>query len=430
MVLTPWGSSEDLRSRALSPGPGVSREEAEHNRRQRLYAATVICVAERGYEATTVAHLTETACVSRTAFYAQFRSKQDCFVATVREITRLARMVSQHAFDSQEEWDRRLLSTLEAVTTMVAQQPEVASLIYREAYTAGPDAIASAEASMAAFDEMARQAIAESPERADLPPEVVRAVLGGLHVVVEDHVRTGRSAELPGRTETLWRWALSYETPSTRLRKPRLPSGSPGTPRRILHDPEERVISAVVDTIAEQGYTETTVADIARAAAVSLSTFYAYHDSKEDAFIGALERGRAQAFAAVMPPFQRAPDWEHAVRAGMKAMLGFLAVETSWARIAVEVRAAGDRATAYAQETMQLFSQLLVSGQRSSGDTPGVTRTAIGGAIYWLVTNEIRAGRAERLPELLPLATYVCLAPYVGSDRAAEVANLDAPARG
>ncbi len=428
-ISTPWGSSEDLRSRALDPGPGTTREQAERSRRERLYAATVIRVAEHGYETTTVAHLTETAHVSRTAFYAQFRSKQDCFVATVREIARLSRSVARQAFDSRAAWDQRLLAMLEAIATMVAEQPATATVVFRDAYVAGPEAIAGAESSLAMFDELAHTAIAESPTRADLAPEVVRAVLGGIHFTIEDHVRTGRQAELPEQVPALWRWALAYETPSAGLRKPRLAAGSPGTPRRILHDPEERIMTAVVETIAEQGYGETTVADIARAAAVSLSTFYATCDSKEDAFVAVLERGRAQALAAVAPPFQRAPDWEHAVRAGLKAALGFLAVETSWARVAVEARAAGDRAAAHAQETMRLLSQLLLSGGSAGADVPGVAREAVGGAIYSLVAEEIRAGHAERLPELLPLATYICVAPFAGSERAGEIASLDATTR-
>lgn len=427
--MTPWGDADAIRARALNPGPGVAREEADRNRRERLFAAMVVSVAERGYEATTVAHLTEIARVSRTAFYAQFRSKEDCLIATIDEITRLSHAVVQQAFDSETAWEQRLLAALQAIAAISAQQPEAAALIYRDAYTAGPDAVARAERLQTLFDEMALAAILESPERAELPPEVVRAVLGGLHVVIEEHVRSGKQGDLPGHVPALWQWMLSYRAPDTPLRRPRVPAGSLGTPRRILHDPEERILDAVVDTVADQGYGDTTVADIARAAAVSLSTFYAHFDGKEDVFLRALERGRAQAAAAVMPSFARAPDWEHGVRAGMKAVLGFLAVETGWARVVVAVSSVGERATAYNRESLQMFSQLLISSQGGAGGMPGPTRTAIGGATYTLIADEIRAGRLDRLPELVPLATFLCLAPYVGPERAAEVANADAPAR-
>src|SRR5258708_1082406 len=50
MVRTPWGHSSELRERKLPPGRGTPREEAERNQRERLFAAMVATVAEKGYE--------------------------------------------------------------------------------------------------------------------------------------------------------------------------------------------------------------------------------------------------------------------------------------------------------------------------------------------------------------------------------------------
>lgn len=429
MLATPWGDADDLGARVLPPGPGTAREDVLRNRRERLFAAMVRSVAERGYEATTVANLTEIACVSRSAFYEQFASKQDCFVATVGEIVELGRAATLGAFARDGSWDDRLLAALETIIGLVALQPATARLCYVDAYAAGPEAIASAESSLTDFNEMARGAIAESPERVGLAPEIVAAVMGGFQVVVEDHVRSRREHELPARVPALWRWALSYETPKDPVRKARVPGGPAGTARRIAHDPEERILGAMAETVAERGYGVTTVADVAAAASVSLSTFYAHFEGKEDAFLATLERGRAQAFAAVLPAFQRGSDWPLAVRAGLKALFAFLAVETAWAEIATQVRCAGERAAAYGQETMCLFGELLTPGQEAADDMPGVTRTAVGGAVFALVTAEIANGRVARLPEVVPMATFLALAPFVGSDLAAEVANAETSSR-
>ena len=59
MVRTPWGNADQLRGRMLPPGPGRPREEVARNQRERLFGAMVACVAEKGYEATTVADLLE-----------------------------------------------------------------------------------------------------------------------------------------------------------------------------------------------------------------------------------------------------------------------------------------------------------------------------------------------------------------------------------
>src|ERR1700744_2588385 len=55
MVKTPWGDAARLRDRKMRPGRGTPRAEAERNQRERLFAAMVATVSEKGYEATTVA---------------------------------------------------------------------------------------------------------------------------------------------------------------------------------------------------------------------------------------------------------------------------------------------------------------------------------------------------------------------------------------
>src|ERR1700753_2227793 len=83
MVETPWGDSAKLRDRKLRPGRGTPREEAERNQRERLFAAMVATVAEKAYDATTVADLVKLSGVSRSAFYRHFDDKQACFLAAI-----------------------------------------------------------------------------------------------------------------------------------------------------------------------------------------------------------------------------------------------------------------------------------------------------------------------------------------------------------
>ncbi len=54
---------------------------------------------------------------------------------------------------------------------------------------------------------------------------------------------------------------------------------------------------------------------------------------------------------------------------------------------------------------------------------PTIASEAIGGAIFDLVYDHVRDRDASRLLELLPVLTFVALAPFVGSDAAAAVAN-------
>src|SRR6476469_7852282 len=83
---TPWGDASERRERMLRPGRGMPREEADRNQRERLFAPNVAIVAEKGYEATTVADLVQLSGVSRSAFYRHFEDKQECFLTAAEAL--------------------------------------------------------------------------------------------------------------------------------------------------------------------------------------------------------------------------------------------------------------------------------------------------------------------------------------------------------
>src|ERR1700753_2601247 len=81
MVTTPWGDAGTLRDRKLQPGRRLPPEEVARNQQERLFAALVAVVAEKGYEATRVEDLLELSGVSRSAFYAHFSDKEEGLLA-------------------------------------------------------------------------------------------------------------------------------------------------------------------------------------------------------------------------------------------------------------------------------------------------------------------------------------------------------------
>src|ERR1700749_451675 len=86
IVNTPWGDSGSLRDRKLQPVRGASADEGRRNQRERLFAAMIACVAERGFAATTVEDLVELSGVSRRSFYDYFGDKAECLSAAAAEI--------------------------------------------------------------------------------------------------------------------------------------------------------------------------------------------------------------------------------------------------------------------------------------------------------------------------------------------------------
>ena len=68
--------------RPLPKGPhGLSSEEVIASQRERIFAAIIDAVAEKGYVHTSVADVLAHAKVSRLTFYQLFSDKEDCFVS-------------------------------------------------------------------------------------------------------------------------------------------------------------------------------------------------------------------------------------------------------------------------------------------------------------------------------------------------------------
>jgi AcrR family transcriptional regulator len=424
MTATPWGRSDELRSRKLRPGPGLSRELVAENQRERLFAAVVAVVAERGYVATTVRDLLDLSGVSRSAFYRHFANKQECFLAGFDAIVGRVTADVAEAYARDGSVEDRLLATLQAVADFVVSQPAAARLAFVDYFAVGPEAMDRVEDATTALQQLILAGFRDVPERAGVPPLVIRGVIGGVRKVTHTRLRRGAESELPKLMPAIRDCALAFRTPSTPLRSPR--SGVTPTvvpvPRRSV--PSERIVAAMAETVAAKGYGGTTVAEVAARASTSLSTFYTLFDGKEEAFIAAHEAAVARMLAAAVPAFNRAPDWPHAVRSGLAAFLDATALDESWARLGiVEVLAAGPKAMERRDQAIDMFTAFLQPGLGYASDTDPVVFETIGGAVFNLMFDHIRRCGAHHLPELLPVTTLIALAPFIGTDAAVAVAN-------
>src|ERR1700743_435498 len=104
----------------------------------------------------------------------------------------------------------------------------------------------------------------------------------------------------------------------------RLPRGRHGLlPQFVARNQRERLIAALMLTLAEVGYQKTTVSMIGRRAAVSKSDFYKHFDSKDEcslaAYDSAVERIRGTVVEACAPI--PTAEWSARVHAGVGALL-------------------------------------------------------------------------------------------------------------
>lgn len=429
MVRTPWGDADRLRERMLRPGPGLSREEVAKNQRERLFGATVACIADKGYEETTVADLLELSGISRSAFYEHFRDKEECFLATFDGISDQAMELVRQELEKQNgSWEGRARAALDRTFETIVNQPAAASLCFDGVYTAGEPGRKALEAASEKFDAVVGKTVAKINDGEELPKEMVHGLLGGAQAVIQAQLRRDEPEALPNLADDLLEWALSYRPPPTRLRlsgrRPRLEDAHP--PPFVAYSQAERIMRALAACASERGYPAVTIAEIAARASISQATFYSHFADKDAALLAALDSAAGQMLGVVMPAARRAPDWPCSVRAAIGALCSFGAAEPELACLAaVESYAAGPVTVGPRDLTIAKVRKLLEPGYRLAPQTKPLVADAVIGAIWALLYDRICRDGPKALPQVAPLASYMALAPFIGAEQAAEIANGD-----
>jgi AcrR family transcriptional regulator len=428
MVITPWGDSSKLRDQKLPPGRATPAEAVRESQRMRLFAALVAAVEAKGYERARVADLLTLSGVSRKAFYELFSSKQDCLLEAVEALIELTIVPVLSAIDKPPGMERAR-DAFGAFIDSVAAQPAAARMCVVEIYAAGPRAVAVADRAMDAAAKLMEQALDQMPGRESMPPEIARAMVGGLRKIMHKRLYRHEEAELLELVPEMWNWGLTYLPPPQPLRQPR--GRRPRQPRPLEeYEPSERILRALAAAVAKNGYPATKLSEIATRASISLSTFYEYFDGKEEAMRAAVDSGSAQMLAAMLPAFRRATDWPESIRLTYEAMFAWAASEPDYAQLgAVEVYAAGRRALEQRDQVMEGLEALLGTGYELAPNTSPIAAEAIGGAIYALIYDQVKSGGPASLPQIGPLATYITLAPFLGAEQACAVANRDGRGR-
>ena len=424
MVRTPWGDAASLRERKLRPGRGTPRKEAERNQRERLFAAMVATVAEKGYEATTVADIVKLSGVSRSAFYKHYEDKQACFLAAIEAMVEptFAKLTGDESVAPGMERMRKAFETLIAT---IVEQPAAAKMCVVEVYAAGEEGARLVDWMMDRSTEVLAGLLEQVPERKGMPVELVRAIVGGIQKAIHKRLYRGQEQDLVGLTDQLWDWIFSYPVPPGPLKatRRRTVKAVPFEERQAQSSPPERILRALAAVVAEKGYPDTTVAEIVERAQTSQRTFYEHFKNKEDAIVAALDSGSAHMLAAALPAFRRAPDRPHAVHDTQEAMFCFGAEEPEYARLGgVEMYAAGKRALDQREVVTEGMEGLLSPGYELKPQTPQIAAEAIGGALYSLLYDHVNKKGPETLPDLVPTLVYVTLAPFLEAEEAYEVA--------
>jgi len=175
---------------------GFSREQVAHNQRERLIAGLATAVAQRGFQAVTITHITKEARVSRRVFYANFEGKEECFLAAFEVVVAHIRELASEATAEVEGWPQQALAASRAVLAFLAAEPDLARLCLVESQSAGP--IVSARLYEAAHEvaPLLEQGRTERPAGRELPPTTEESTIGALVMLASRKVAAGEASQL------------------------------------------------------------------------------------------------------------------------------------------------------------------------------------------------------------------------------------------
>src|SRR4051794_10104453 len=140
----------------------------------------------------------------------------------------------------------------------------------------------------------------------------------------------------------------------------KLPPGRHGLPRQfVLHNQRARLVEAATEVFGTSSFGEARVADVLERAAISRETFYEQFADKEACFLPAYAPAAPRARAAVRPAPRERDRRDDGVRAGIEALLRFLADEPELARLlVVEVTGAGPTAMRRRNQAVRAFAAM------------------------------------------------------------------------
>lgn len=180
-----------------------------------------------------------------------------------------------------------------------------------------------------------------------------------------------------------------------------------------------RIMDAMAELTAEQGYEATKIADIVRRAGVARKTLYDNFDGKEEVFLGAFDSAVDEIAGQIEEVCAAAGrEWVDQLTAGLRAFLGYVAEKPAIARMClVEAMSATPASAARYDAALERLVELMRRRAPTDSGLPETTEETLVGGVAWILHQQIRRGETERALDLTPELLDFLLSPYLGVDK-------------
>lgn len=216
-------------------------------------------------------------------------------------------------------------------------------------------------------------------------------------------------------------WPMPPRAQARARVQPSAPSVRPAlSPEFVAGHKRRRIMDAIAELTAEQGYDATKIGDIVSRAGVARKTLYDNFEGKEEVFLAAFDAAFDEAMRRIEEDCAKVEGgWEERIEAGLAAFLGYVAEEPALARMCmIEALSATPAATERYEDAMQRFVDLTKQNVPHDEQLPETVEETLVGGVAWIVYQQIRRHETEKAEDLLPELTEFMLAPFQDAAKA------------
>jgi len=382
-------------------------------------------VAERGYNAVSVAQLAKCARVSKRDFYKLFAGKEECFLATYDLVVNRSLRDLLVVTEGGGDWREQLRLGFLAFAGQIAESPDAARLALVEVFAAGAVAVERMQRTNQLFETLMGGALAEGST--SLPRLLVKGIVAGCGRLARLRLLSGRPQDLARDGDQLVEWVLSLcDDDAVHLRglsgagvPPR--SAAAEAPLGEVPPGDERalILAATARLARREGYATLTVPRLRAAAGVSRRSFDTHFAGVADCFLTTLGMLSRRTLSTAEPSFLTADTWAGGVHRMITDLSRRLALDPVFADLAfLEVFSPDPEVIRWRSEMIVKLATMLRREAPAERRPTMFAAEASVGAMWGVIHHFVAAGRAMHLPTAAPVLSYIALAPVLGGSTA------------
>lgn len=194
-----------------------SPEYKDHRERERLCSACVQAMATGGYQATTVARVSELSGCTPETFHRHYGSLAECFFDACSHTLQESRSATVTAWLTVHGWSRRLRRSCEALLRHVAEHPDTARAVLATSFAEGPGVSERLRDVIAVYERVLVMAFQLHPQGFPTSRLTPRALAGGMRHLLCRRMDEGREDELVSLSDDLHQWIECHRSQAAAL---------------------------------------------------------------------------------------------------------------------------------------------------------------------------------------------------------------------